>query len=82
MCKYVYRQAIECFSWDFYFLKNVMSSRAEEINELTGGLVIALELAVCRYLFGWDTSKLARAKSLKNGFLKMTSIENGFLTIH
>ena len=52
MCIYVYRQAIKRFSGSFHFFFKVMSSRAEEIKELSGGLVTAPEFAFYTYLFG------------------------------
>ena len=59
---------LNVFQEVFTFFFKVMSSRAEEIKELSGGLVTAPEFAFYTYLFGWDTSKLSRAKCLKNGF--------------
>ena len=69
ICVYMYiDKQLNVFQEVFTFFFKVMSSRAEEIKELWGGLVTAPEFALYRYLFGWDASKLSRAKCLKHGF--------------
>ena len=53
ICIYMYiDKQLNVFQEVFTFLKKVMSSRAEEIKELSGGLVTAPEFALYRYLFG------------------------------